>query len=138
MKVLKIILYTIFAAAFATSLYFSYLYIKQNKISTTLPPEMAERMSAERLSFLGSIKSVDKDKITVSLYSNQPNIEDSGDKEVKTDTETRYIITPFGKNEHNNAKIDDVKEGESVSVVAIKNSDGTLTAETIDIVAPAN
>jgi len=132
MKVWKIILYVILGAAFATSLYFSYLYIQKNKVSTTLPPEIAARVNAERVPFFGKIKSVSQDKIVVSQY------EDKGDQEIKIDDQTRYIITPFGKNEHKDGKIDDVKEGADVNISAIKNTDGSSVAETIEVIIQEN
>jgi len=129
MKALKIILYIILFAAFATSWYFSYLYIKK----ITLQPISADvqnQMNMPQEAIFGKIIAINKEKITVEKPDDQSKME------IKLSDNTLYQKSNFGVNEISEAKFEDMKEGYEASVYYINTDKNTKEALNVQIIIP--
>ena len=127
-NVLKIILYIFIGAAFATSLYFSYLYYKNSPSQSQIPAEVQEYINAERIAVSGVVKSVNNSGINIEQFDDKGNID------IKFDDKTKFSKISFGKSEPEEAKLEDVKDGQNATISARKNPDGSWSAEFVEVI----
>ena len=121
-KIVIIIIIVIVVAA-AVGYYFYY----KNKQSKTLPQNVAEIINSQRVPIFGIADSVNANEISINQFENKGMIT------LKIDELTKFNKIDPVSNEKQDGSIEDAKKDLNMNLIARKNSDGTLTAELVEI-----
>ena len=124
---IKIILITVAVIIILTVCYLAYRAYLNDKKFGEVNNEIATINSSQKMGLFGTVESAGKDKIVIK------QLEDGKIVEISIDDKTGIKKLNTQDNSISESNIDDIKTGLNVNISARINSDGTYSADNIEI-----